>query len=141
MRPAPRLQCPNIGMIECIQSYFIIYFTLCIQLLRGGGTGTASTAVAVPLLWRMRLSRTKIGAILMTSLRLALALTPAAQTWRKEQVPYHRSSAPTKTRAVPSTLALSWHVAQPRSVPPKNAWLCRWLILRHQRRGAGVRKS
>ena len=31
---------------------------------RGGGTGTASTAVAVPLLWRMRLSRTKIGAIL-----------------------------------------------------------------------------
>ena len=38
----------------------------------------ASTAVAVPLLWRMRLSRIKIGAILMTSLRLALALTPAA---------------------------------------------------------------
>ena len=46
---------------------------------RGGGTGTASTAVAVPLLWKMRLSRTKIGAILMTSLRLALPLTPAAQ--------------------------------------------------------------
>ena len=41
---------------------------------RGGGTSTASTAVAVPLLWRMRL-----GAILMRSLRLALALTPAAQ--------------------------------------------------------------
>ena len=77
---------------------------------RGSGTGMASTAVAVPLLWRIRLSCTKIGEILMTSLRLALALTPAAQddgqTWRKEQVPYW-SSAPTKTRTVPSTLALS----------------------------------
>ena len=79
--------------------------------VRGDGTGTASTAVAVPLLWRMRLSRTKIGAILMTSLRLALALTPAAQDDKRGEKTkyriYHRSSAQTKTRAVPSTLALS----------------------------------
>ena len=75
---------------------------------RGGGTGTASTAVAVPLLWRMRLSRTKIGAILMTSLRLVLALTPAAQDDKcGEKNKYRKSSAPTKTGAVPSTLALS----------------------------------
>ena len=67
---------------------------------RGGGTGTASTAVTVPLLWRMRLSRTKIGAILMTSLRLALALTPASQDDK-------RGEKLSKTRAVPSTLALS----------------------------------
>ena len=65
----------------------------------------ASTAVAVPLLLRMQLSRTTI---LMTSLRLALALTPAAQDHKRgEKNKYHRSSAPTKTRAVPSTLALS----------------------------------
>ena len=55
--------------------------------IRGGGTGTASTAVAVPLLWRMRLSRTIIGAILMTSLRLAFALTPAAQDIDTKPVP------------------------------------------------------
>ena len=77
-------------------------------MYRGGGTGTACTAVAVPLLWRMRLSRTKIGAILMTSLRLALALTPAAQDDKRGvKNKYRRSSAPTKTRAVPSTVAPS----------------------------------
>ena len=75
---------------------------------RGGGTGTASMAVAVPLLRRMRLCRTKIDAILMTLLCLALALTPAAQDDKcGVKNKYHRSSAPTKTRAVPSTLALS----------------------------------
>ena len=67
-----------------------------------------STALAVPWLWRMRLSRTTIGAILMTSLRLVLALTPAAQDDKRgENTKYHRSAAPTKTRAAPSTLALS----------------------------------
>ena len=77
-------------------------------IIRGGGTGTASTAVAVPLLWGMRLSRTKIGAILITSLRLALALTPATQDDKcGVKNKYHKSSAPTKTRAVPSTVALS----------------------------------
>ena len=75
---------------------------------RGGGTGTASTAVAVPLLWRMRLSRTKMGAILMTSLRLALAPTPAAQDDKRGvKNKYCKSSVPNRIRAVPSTLALS----------------------------------
>ena len=78
------------------------------NMTRGGGTGTASMAVAVPMLWRMRLSRTKIGAILMTSLRRALVLTPAAlDDKRGVKNNYHRSSAPTKIRAVPSTVALS----------------------------------
>ena len=77
-------------------------------IIRGGGTGTASTAVAVPLLWGMRLSRTKIGAILITSLRLALALTPATQDDKcGVKNKYHKSSVPTTTRAVPSTVALS----------------------------------
>ena len=49
-----------------------------------------------------------VGAIITTSLRLALALTPAAQDDKRGvNNKYYRSSAPTKTRAVPSTVALS----------------------------------
>ena len=48
-------------------------------------------AVAVPLLWRMRLSRTKIGAILMTSLRLELALTPTAQDDKRGEKTKYRT--------------------------------------------------
>ena len=51
----------------------------------GGGTSTASTAVAVPLSWRHWLSCTKIRATLMTSLRLAFLLTPTAQDENEEK--------------------------------------------------------
>ena len=54
--------------------------------------GQSSTAVAVPLLWRMRLSCTKISAILMTSLRLALALTPAAQDDKRGEKNKYRTN-------------------------------------------------
>ena len=91
----------DMGNNQCLYLYSVLT-----HLYRGGGTGTASTAVAVPLLWRMRLSRTKTDAILMTSLCLALALTPAAQDDKRGEKNKHRSSVPTKTRAVPSPLAL-----------------------------------
>ena len=80
------------GVFVVYHEYLTHYYDYDYHAYRGIGTGTASTAVAVPLLWGMRLSRTKIGEILMTSLRLALALTPAAQVDKRGTVGAQHSS-------------------------------------------------